>query len=250
MSKLNQNDANHESIKNEIKKHEDNLKFLNSQSNRLAESILDLQVSLGRYHSCSVITPDNGSGSSNTEDDTAEQILKKENSAAGIFCWLKANAQTSNLALEKDAVGVVATLARVESDELSRILSEYLGLQTMLAIVCNTNEGVNALEKYNPEGTINCNAGLHGIGSSIKRKVNGRFAVICLEAFRPYVGGFVANDPQKKLAIPKPRFPNEECPAGFIDYAVNMLYLESNNLSFVTSMAFSLAYKYTEPEMK
>ncbi|RYR52826.1 hypothetical protein Ahy_A06g027696 isoform B [Arachis hypogaea] len=213
MSKLNQNDANHESIKNEIKKHEDNLKFLNSQSNRLAESILDLQVSLGRYHSCSVITPDNGSGSSNTEDDTAEQILKKENSAAGIFCWLKANAQTSNLALEKDAVGVVATLARVESDELSRILSEYLGLQTMLAIVCNTNEGVNALEK-------------------------------------PYVGGFVANDPQKKLAIPKPRFPNEECPAGFIDYAVNMLYLESNNLSFVTSMAFSLAYKYTEPEMK
>ncbi|QHO45684.1 Protein DEFECTIVE IN MERISTEM SILENCING [Arachis hypogaea] len=208
------------------------------------------RVSLGRYHSCSVITPDNGSGSSNTEDDTAEQILKKENSAAGIFCWLKANAQTSNLALEKDAVGVVATLARVESDELSRILSEYLGLQTMLAIVCNTNEGVNALEKYNPEGTINCNAGLHGIGSSIKRKVNGRFAVICLEAFRPYVGGFVANDPQKKLAIPKPRFPNEECPAGFIDYAVNMLYLESNNLSFVTSMAFSLAYKYTEPEMK
>ncbi|XP_072076142.1 protein DEFECTIVE IN MERISTEM SILENCING 3 isoform X1 [Arachis hypogaea] len=237
---LNQNDANHESIKNEIKKHEDNLKFLNSQSNRLAESILDLQVSLGRYHSCSVITPDNESGSSNTEDDTAEQILKKENSAAGIFCWLKANAQTSNLALEKDAVGVVATLARVESDELSRILSEYLGLQTMLAIVCSTNEGVNALEKYNPEGTINCNAGLHGIGSSIKRKVNGRFAVICLEAFRPYVGGFVANDPQKKLAIPKPRFPNEECPAGFIDYAVNMLYLESNNLSFVTSSGHGL----------
>ncbi|KAL1350360.1 protein DEFECTIVE IN MERISTEM SILENCING 3 isoform X1 [Arachis hypogaea] len=246
---LNQNDANHESIKNEIKKHEDNLKFLNSQSNRLAESILDLQVSLGRYHSCSVITPDNGSGPSNTEDDTTpsiteddttEQILKKENSAAGIFCWLKANAQTSNLALEKDAVGVVATLARVESDELSRILSEYLGLETMLAIVCSTNEGVNALEKYNPEGTINCNAGLHGIGSSIKKNVNGRFAVICLESFRPYVGGFVANDPQKKLAIPKPRFPNEECPAGFFDYAVNMLYLESNNLSFVTSSGHGL----------
>ncbi|MED6125294.1 hypothetical protein PIB30_067222 [Stylosanthes scabra] len=237
MSKMNLNDA---SMKDEIKKHEDNLKFLNSQSNQLAESILDLQVSLGRYHSCSVIKSDNGSDPSNTEEDTSEQILKKENSAAGIFCWLKAHAQTSNLALSKDAVGVVATLATVESDEFSRILSEYLGLQTMLAIVCNTNEGVSALEKYNPEGTINFNAGLHGIGSSIGKGVQGRFAIICLEDFRPFVGGFVTNDPQKKLAIPKPRFPNEECPAGFIDYAVNMLYLDSNNLSFVTTSGLGL----------
>ncbi|MED6180170.1 hypothetical protein PIB30_007676 [Stylosanthes scabra] len=237
MSKLNLNDDN---IKDEVKKHEDNLKFLNSQSNQLAESILDLQVSLGRYHSCSVIKSDNGNDPSNTEEDTSEQILKKENSAAGIFSWLKANVQTSNLALAKDAVGVVATLARVESDELSRILSEYLGLQTMLAIVCCTNEGVSALEKYNPEGTINSNAGLHGIGSSVGKGVNGRFNVICLEDFRPFVGGFVVDDPQKKLAIPKPRFPSEECPAGFIDYAVNMLYLDSNNLSFVTSSGHGL----------
>lgn len=54
----------------------------------------------------------------------------------------------------------------------------------MLAIVCSTNEGVNALEKYNPEGTINCNGGLHGIGSSIGRRIHGRFIVICLEDFR------------------------------------------------------------------
>ncbi|KAL2345913.1 hypothetical protein Fmac_007198 [Flemingia macrophylla] len=42
-----------------------------------------------------------------------------------------AYAQTSNLALTKD---VVATLAKVESDDLSRILSKFLGLETMLAI--------------------------------------------------------------------------------------------------------------------
>lgn len=86
-------------------------------------------VSLGRYHSANVITSENGNGAFHTEEETVEQILKKENSAAGIFCWIKANAQTSNLAFAKDAVGVVATLARVESDDLSRSISVFFSLQ-------------------------------------------------------------------------------------------------------------------------
>jgi hypothetical protein len=53
--------------------------------------------------------------------------------------------------------------------------------------------------------------------------------------FSPFVGGFVNNDPQKKLAIPKPRLPNGECPPGFLDYAVNMIHLDSNRLSFLTA---------------
>ncbi|KAJ1414721.1 hypothetical protein SESBI_18664 [Sesbania bispinosa] len=197
-------------------------------------------VSLGRYHSANVIASENRNGAFHTEEQTVEQILKKENSAAGIFCWVKANTQTSDLAFAKDVVGVVATLARVESDDLSRILSEYIGLETMLAIVCSTYEGVNALEKYDPEGTINCNSGLHGIGSSIGRRVNGRFVVICLEDLRPFVGGFVANDPQKKLALPKPRLPNGECPPGFLGYAVNMIHLDSNKLSFLNASGHGL----------
>ncbi|KAK7338068.1 hypothetical protein VNO77_18665 [Canavalia gladiata] len=238
---LNLNDDNRERYKNRItRQHEDNLKFLNSQSNRLAESILDLQVSLGRYHSTNVIMSENENGAFHTEEETVEQILRKDNSAASIFCWLKAKAQISNLAFAKDIVGVVATLAKVESDDLSRILSEYLGLEMMLAIVCSTYEGVNALEKYDPEGMINCNGGLHGIGSSIGRRINGRFVVICLEDLRPFVGGFVANDPQKKLALPKPRLPNGECPPGFLDYAVNIIHLDSKNLSFITASGHGL----------
>jgi hypothetical protein len=54
----------------------------------------------------------------------------------------------------------------------------------MLAIVCSTNEGVKALEKYDTEGAVNCNGGLHGIGSSTGKKINGRFVVICLEDLR------------------------------------------------------------------
>ncbi|KAL5156238.1 Protein DEFECTIVE IN MERISTEM SILENCING 3 [Glycine soja] len=200
---LNLNDDNRERCKNTIKQHEDNLKFLNSQSNQLAESIFDLQVSLARYHSTNVITLENGNGAFHTEEETMEQVMKKENSAASIFSWLKVNAQTSNLTLTKDVVGVVATLAKVESDDLSRILSEFLGLETMLAIVCSSYEGINALEK-------------------------------------PFVGGFVANDPQKKLALPKPRLPNGECPPGFLDYAVNMIHLDSKYLSFLTDSGYGL----------
>ncbi|CAL0309253.1 unnamed protein product [Lupinus luteus] len=237
---LNMDDDVGESLRNKIRQHEDNLKFLHSQSNCLADSILDFQVSLGRYYSGNVITSHNGNGTVHTEEDTVEEILKIENSAASIFCWLKANNETASLAFAKDAVGVVATLARVESDEISRTLSEFLGLQTMQAIVCYTNEGFNALEKYDPDGKINSNTGLHGLGSSIGRIVNGRFVVICLEDLRPFVGGTLANDPQKKLAIPKPRLPDGECPAGFLDYAVNMVHLDSSNLSFLTASGHGL----------
>lgn len=65
-----------------------------------------------------------------------------------------------------------------------RLLSEYLGLDTMLAIVCKTYEGVKALENYDGEGSVNSKTGLHGLGSSIGRRINGRFLVICLEDIR------------------------------------------------------------------
>lgn len=60
-------------------------------------------------------------------------------------------------------------------------------METMLAIVCRTYEGINALEKYDPEGTVNCYGGLHGIGSSTGRKIIGRFVVICLEDLRQVI---------------------------------------------------------------
>lgn len=79
-------------------------------------------MSLARYHSTSEIKTENGNDAFRSEEETVEQILKKQNSAAGILCWMKANTLTegSNLAFTKDLVGIVATLARVESDSLSR----------------------------------------------------------------------------------------------------------------------------------
>lgn len=54
----------------------------------------------------------------------------------------------------------------------------------MLAIVCKTYEGVRALEMYDDEGSINKSSGLHGLGASIGRPLDGRFLVICLESLR------------------------------------------------------------------
>lgn len=45
----------------------------------------------------------------------------------------------------------------------------------------------------------------------------------------------MANDPQKKLALSKPKLPNGECPSGFLDFAVNMVNLDTSNLFCLTA---------------
>ncbi|KAK7273084.1 hypothetical protein RIF29_14130 [Crotalaria pallida] len=167
---------------------EENINFLNSLSNQLAESIHGIEGDSGMER----ITA--------SEVQTIKEILKKEDTAAAILRRFKTSSlsRSMDLPFAKETVGIVATLASVENDAVSRILSEYLGLANMLAIVCKTSEGVKSLED-------------------------------------PFVGGFVPNDPQKKLALPMPRLPNGECPEGFIDYAVNMIHLDHNHVSFVTA---------------
>lgn len=81
-------------------------------------------VSLGKYHSTSAPKTVNGQGAFHTEDETTEQILQQQISAAGILCRVKIHhaIQASNLPLTKDVLGIVATLARVENENLSRLV--------------------------------------------------------------------------------------------------------------------------------
>lgn len=78
-------------------------------------------VSLGKYHSANGAGTTSESGTSCTEEETMEKILKLENSAAGLICWLNSHhaSQGLDLGLTKDVLGIVATLARVEDDNLS-----------------------------------------------------------------------------------------------------------------------------------
>ncbi|CAL5344151.1 unnamed protein product [Camellia sinensis] len=226
-----------------IKEHEDNIKIMKSQKNSLDDSILDMQVSLGKYHSSSApMINDEDNSHVESEEETAEHIIRHEKSAAGILCQLKTchGSGSSQLLLTKDVLGVVATLGKVDDDNLSRLLSEYLGIQTMLAVVCKTYDGVKALETYEKDGSINKSTGLHGLGTSIGRHLDGRFLVICLEELRPYVGEFVTNDPQRRLDLLKPRLLGGESPPGFLGFAVNMINIDSANLHRLTANGLGL----------
>lgn len=227
----------------QIKQRENNINHLNSEKSKLDGSIIHLQVTIGKSESSSKATAGDIDNPPSTNDEEVDkQISQHEKSAAGILCQLKIRhgAQASHLTTTKDVVGIVATLGKVEDDNLSRLLSEYLGVETMLAIVCKTYEGVKALEMCDKEGCINKSYGLHGLGASIGRALDGRFLVICLEYLRPYAGNHVVDDAQRKLDILNPRLPNGECPAGFLGFAVNMINVDSSNLFCVTPNGYGL----------
>ncbi|KAL1565510.1 protein DEFECTIVE IN MERISTEM SILENCING 3-like [Salvia divinorum] len=216
-----------------IKHHEENLKYLTTLKTNLDESVQDMQVALGKYDKASFFqTKKEDPSLVKSEEETIENILKHENSGAAIVYRMKiqAEALSSDHSLTKDVIGIVATLGKLEDNNLSRLLAEYLGLETMLAVVCKTYEGVKALEVYNREGQIDKNLGLHGFAASIGKPLDDRFLVICLEDIRPYAGEFIADDPLRRLALLKPRLPNGETPSGFLGFAVNMITIESHNL--------------------
>ncbi|KAL9240542.1 hypothetical protein vseg_014749 [Gypsophila vaccaria] len=220
-----------------MRQHEDNLKVLKVQKNQLEDAILDLQVSLGKSLSSSAPNTE-GDDSSNgrTEEGTVEQILNHEKSAANILCHPKSlhGIQFSNHALSQELLGVVATLGKVDDDNLSRLFSEYLGLPKMLAIVCKTYDGVKSLETYDFEGAVNKFSGIYALGSSVGQTLEGRFLVFCLESLRPYAGEIVADDPQRRLDILNPRLPSGDIPAGFLGFAVNMFHIDRPHLFCLT----------------
>ncbi|KAL5703998.1 hypothetical protein ACHQM5_022480 [Ranunculus cassubicifolius] len=225
-----------------VKHHEDNVTFLKSQIHNLDESIFDKQVSLSKYHSSHAAMKNENINNLQTEEHTIEQILQQEKAAAGVLCQLqsKHGSMASKLPFTKDVIGIVATLGNVDNDNLSRLFAEYLGLETMTAIVCKTYDGVKALEAYDEGGSIKKDIGLHGLGPSIGRQMDGRFLAICLEDLRAYGGEFIENDTQRRLALVQPRFPNGESPSGFLGFAVNMLNIENVNLSCLTASGHGL----------
>ncbi|KAL8148425.1 protein DEFECTIVE IN MERISTEM SILENCING 3-like isoform X2 [Apium graveolens] len=222
-----------------IKQHEDHIKFLRTQKNILEDSILDMQVTIGKYHTSTESVTENVDAQ--IEEGTSE-YLNQGKSAAGLICQLKAGheIQVSQSPLVKDVLGIVATLGKVDDENLGRLLAEYLGKEAMMALVCKTSDGVKAMESSDIEGVINRNSGLHEIGSSIGRTLEGGFRVICLNDLRPYVGEFVSNDPQRRLDLLKPKLPGGEIPHGFIGYAVNLVHIDHHHLFCVTSSGHGL----------
>ncbi|XP_078429109.1 defective in meristem silencing 3 [Wolffia australiana] len=218
-----------------IKHHEDNVKTLKIKINELDESIYEKQVALGKYHSSASSEELNSVSNQESEQQTVKCILNLETTAASIICSLKLQPSLSIQSFpSKDVIGVVAQLGKVDDDNLSRLLAEFLGLETMLAIVCRNFQSVKALEDYGEDDDINRNAGLHGIGYSVGRIMDGRFLVISLENIRSYPGKFVSNDQQRRLDLLNPKLSGGVIPPGFLGFAVNMIYVDPMHLSCIT----------------
>lgn len=54
----------------------------------------------------------------------------------------------------------------------------------MLAVVCKDLDTVMALEVYDNQSKIDRSGGLHGLGASIGKTIEGNFDAICLESLR------------------------------------------------------------------
>ncbi|CAA0830879.1 Protein DEFECTIVE IN MERISTEM SILENCING 3 [Striga hermonthica] len=223
-----------------INHHEDNIKYFKGLENKLEESIVSMKAALEEYDKASVSATVNADVMS--EQGTIGEILKNDKSAAALLCLMKnqAKALAFEHSLTKDVLGIVATLGKVDDANLSRLLAEWLGLEKMLAVVCKTHEGVNALEAYNEDGLVDKSLGLHGFAANIGRPLSGRFLVICLEDIRPYTGEFIADDPQRRLALQEPKLPNGETPPGFLGFAVNMITIDNTCLYHVLNNGHGL----------
>ncbi|KAL6503922.1 hypothetical protein OROGR_025845 [Orobanche gracilis] len=185
-----------------------------------------------------------------TEEETIGHIFKHEQSTAALLCMMKnhAAALSSEHSLTKDVVGIVATLGKVEDDNLSRHLAQYLGKEKMLAVVCKTYDGVKALETYNKEGLVDKTLGVHAFAATTGRPLAGRFLVICLEDIRfaslttffAIHYAIIPGDPQKSLDLQKPRLPDGETPPGFLGFALNMIIIDGINLHCISKNGHGL----------
>ncbi|KAH9325961.1 hypothetical protein KI387_006139, partial [Taxus chinensis] len=228
---------------NNLKKWDEDLKRRGAKVGQTEEKIRDLEISLGDLE-CEIneLTGKLTSGlkvddkiisnqGSHRVEQTMEEIIRQGNSAGAL--WIELNSRHHIRLLKPpvfpDVIGVVALLGKVETDLLSWALSEYLGKDNMLAIVCKSHEAIEQLEQYDQAGKLIPESGIHGIAITENRHIDGRFRVICLEDLRSYDGGCKSDDPQKCLIIEDPKLLSGTKPSGFMGYAVNMIKLDPEN---------------------
>ncbi|XP_023635760.1 uncharacterized protein LOC17884597 [Capsella rubella] len=207
---------------------EERLKCLEDEQNHAKEELNTLQASLeplgATFPECL-----------STKESMMKQIEEKhQDTAASVFCCLYREAPPpQSLFLSKKGVfGLVALLGSVPSTSLSRVLSEYLGEDIMLALVCKSAQCVPSSAAY-----LRLQSEADKLGRSI---TNHRFHVLCLDAIRPWKDGLLENDPQKKLAMEDPKLSDGDPIPGFKGYAVNMIDLAIEELSIQTYSGYGL----------
>lgn len=228
-----------ESLLNNLKKWDEDLKRRGAKVGQHETKLSELQISLAAVEG-EIEKLNSGSKGddkiisnrgSHSVEQTMDEIKRQENSAAAAWVELASSHQLKlhQPPIFAEVIGVVALLGKVEDDLLSWVVSEYLGKENMLAIVCKSRKGVEQLEMHDPTGKLIPLSGIHGIANLQQRHIDGRFRVICLEDVRCYNGDIKSDDPQKQLVIENPKLLSGSIPNGFIDYAVNLIKLDPEN---------------------
>ncbi|CAH9140870.1 unnamed protein product [Cuscuta epithymum] len=212
---------------------ETELQILESKQSNIKLDISNLEESLGLHSSLN---------SCCTQELIKEQIYGMNGSAASIACKLieASSPEAQCHEFSKDILGVVALLGFAETNELSRMLAEYIGEKQMLAVVCNDHATVGASKMYRKNhGPVISADSLYALAKNLGISINAGYDVICLNDIRPYTGEIIA-DPQRKLAIADPTLPNGDTPLGFLGYAVNMIHIPANHLQYRTASGNAL----------
>ncbi|KAL6640164.1 hypothetical protein ACP70R_022013 [Stipagrostis hirtigluma subsp. patula] len=170
----------------------------------------------------------------NAMELTRHKIVENIGTAASVLCSISSGEHFID-----DVIGVVALLGTVTDSKISRMLAVYLGKEDMLAVVCKTQDAANYIEKYDMDGNVKLDSGIHSEAAALGVPINKRFTIICLDAIEPYKGGLLWNSTQKELALPCP-FPNLKKPNGFSGFAVNMINLSDENLNISTGSGYGL----------
>ncbi|KAF4399066.1 hypothetical protein G4B88_023660 [Cannabis sativa] len=176
-----------------------------------------------------------------TKEEVIEQIEKISNSSTAVLVNISRGVpfREPENHIMKDIIGVVALLGRVQCGQLSRILSEYLGADQMLAVVARSFEAAAQFETYTQTGEVDRSYALHAEAAVLGKSINCRFTVICFDKICLYKGGF-NNHPQRRLALPVPWFIDGTIPKGFLGFAVNMIDLDEDHLSIKNNSGYGL----------
>ncbi|CAL9180289.1 unnamed protein product [Musa hybrid cultivar] len=208
-----------------IGEHERKLKTLNDQKIQVEQDIHDLKVFIGPQYLSQI------ESLSSSREEILKRIERKGDTAAAICCCLSKAIQKQETwkcftNWTQDVVGLVALLGNVNTSKNSRMFSQFLGEDNMLAIVCKSYEAASRLEYYDEAGKIDHQQAVHGAAATLGINISRRFPVICLEDIRPYQGRIMPNDPQRRLCLSNPLLQSGAVPAGFLGYAVNMINLD------------------------
>ncbi|XP_074380628.1 structural maintenance of chromosomes flexible hinge domain-containing protein GMI1-like isoform X3 [Apium graveolens] len=209
-----------------IGEHEQKLKTFHAQRLEYEKALSELQASLEA-------NSNGDSSNSPKKERMLGEIESRAHTAASVVCKVLKDKKYHDFS--KDILGVVALLGSVETNELARILTEFLGEEQMLGVVCKSYKAAHNLETCDVHGNVNCSTGLQALASALGTSLDGRYSVICLEDVRPYEGECDSGDPQRRLLLSDPTLPNGKTPPGFSGYAVNMIYLDANQLYTRTS---------------